>query len=130
MFYAQKCVGIVSAARADIIPGFHGRASSAGDSSAYVSDENESDEEASAYYAQSTKDADTSVKILDEDVEDSADCASSVHVSEEDVVVEFELAETLPVKDCSSDFNVNISDDEDSTAVECANQNMRAISKL
>jgi hypothetical protein len=29
--------------------------------------------------------ADSSVKILDEDVEDSADCASSVHVSEEDV---------------------------------------------
>jgi hypothetical protein len=29
--------------------------------------------------------ADTSVKILDEDVEDSADCARSVHVSEEDV---------------------------------------------
>jgi hypothetical protein len=65
----------------------------------------------------------------DTNVKDSADCASSVHVSEEDVLVEFELAETLPVKDCSSDFNVNISDDKDSTAVECANQNMRAISK-
>ena len=43
----------------------------------------------------------------------SEDNHSSVYVSEEDAEVEFEIAETRVVKDSTSDFRVNISDDED-----------------
>ena len=109
----QKCVNdrvrTVSAGRVDTISGFHGRASSAGDSSVYVSDEDESDVEASAYYAHSTKGTDTSVKISDENVGSSANGGSSVYLSEEDI--EVELRENLE-RDSSSGFSVNISDIE------------------